>query len=332
MNTIVRSKHLNLRVDVTFVGLRSWHDCPSRSQGRYAIGLCFGDLRLQSGLTGRAFGHSLNMLDPFKSGYVQLPEQLDYWPSLYVQHLDCAPKVAAIVGAATVVRSGRYLIDDVADRTAANASLACVLSVKSPPTAERSEQQPLLRDALDSEQRPTIGPQTTASRLARLSRLLKAKLGAAIRSQRFARTNATHSESPQPPPLARLALSSQAGFTWWTKYYNSVPLTGAGDEGDRTQKHRLRVLDAELEAETELGGLRDWADRVEMLPVLAERPRRSTTAMRRKAYAVLKVDVKVRRCTEAFRCYSLNRYVVAAHCDCRLRESIRNAGPSSCWT
>lgn len=55
---------------MTFVGLRNWAQIPVRSLGKFKIQIALGDVLLTSGPSSKPYGHSFNLLDPLKSGYV----------------------------------------------------------------------------------------------------------------------------------------------------------------------------------------------------------------------------------------------------------------------
>lgn len=254
--------------------------------GRYKIGFSFGDLWLKSGLSSRAYGNAVNLLDPFQSGYVDLPEQFDYWPSIFIKHIDCSAKTETIIGSATLVHANRYLIEidnrDAERSTLRNAdSTQCDLG---------SEHQPLLESGKD----PTgaIMKLKTQSQgfinMHRLTRLMKKRLQPLT-------------SKDNPVDSSQRMLSSLSGFTWWTKYYNSIKYSS---DYDCTQKHRLCIYDAELEQQAEFGRLRDWSDCVD----LHKMPEKCARKMQpRKVYAQMKIDIQVRRCSDSLKCYSLNK-------------------------
>lgn len=53
-----------------FAGLRNIKECLSRTLGKYKMELCFGDLQLKTGPSGKNLNGSINFVAPFKSGYV----------------------------------------------------------------------------------------------------------------------------------------------------------------------------------------------------------------------------------------------------------------------
>lgn len=272
-------------MDVTFVGLRKWISVGNRTLGRYKVGLSFGDLLLKSGLSSKAYGNSVNLLDPFKSGYVDLPEQFDYWPAIFIKHIDCSPKLETVIGSAIVTQPSRYFVNE---PSSMRMSQTNIVGVEPENIARISENQPLLSSAVAALLRANHSKNST--KLSRFSDIVKAKMKTTFRR--------VHMSQPDVP---RRMLASSSGFTWWTKYYNSIKHFA---DYDATQKHRLRIFDSELENQQEFHFLRDWSDCVDMLKSSDKITRKP---VRRKAYAQVKIDVQVRRCPDTFRCYSLNK-------------------------
>lgn len=260
------------------MGLRNWRNVSGQTLGRYKISLSFGNLQLQSGLSSKSYGGCVNFLDPFKSGYVELPEQLEYWPAIFVKHIDCASKSETIIGTATIANTGQY----VDERCVPISSRAIVLHIESENADDPDERQPLLNDTLQK----TIA----TNRLAKLvTTIVRSKI------RRFKKPELSEKTTT-------INTASRSNFTWWTKYYNSLRHSS---DYDCTQKHRLRIFDAELESRPEFGCLRDWADCLDLIKHSERPPRKS---VQRKAYARMKIDVKVLRFPETYQCYSLNKY------------------------
>lgn len=280
------------RVDVTFVGLRNWLNITGKPLGRYKLGISFGDLWLKSGLSSKAYGHSVNLLDPFQSGYVDLPEQLDYWPTIFIKHIDCSARNENVIGSATLTQSIRYLVDH--KRRLTNPSQPYPESNSN--QNYTSEQQPLLESTVQSSIiKMKSHSKMTNRMMQRLSRLFKRRL------HPFAYRTDTPNDA-NPTVSTQRMLSSISGFTWWTKYYNSIKYSS---DYDCTQKHRLRIYDAELEQQAEFGWLRDWADSVDLQKVPDKFTR--NRQRKKKIYAQLKIDIQVRRCSDSLKCYSLNK-------------------------
>lgn len=82
----IRPTMKKFRLEVTFAGIRNASKLSQSSSGRYKIELTMGDLKLLSGFSGKTFKANLNFLDPHASGYLLLPDQFQYWPSIIIKH------------------------------------------------------------------------------------------------------------------------------------------------------------------------------------------------------------------------------------------------------
>lgn len=219
--------------------------------------------------------------------------ELEYWPALCVKHIDCSSaKNETVFGASTVTQTGRYFREE---SCPVRGSLeSCALDVGNNNTSA-SDKQPLIPDAANSLLLKGKGkaPASTVPFRIRLSRLV----ALALHPTTWQPTSSTGPAKTSSHSTYR-TLSSCAGFTWWTKFYNSVQHS---DDYDCSQKHRLRIFHAELESVPEFGGLRDWSDRLDMLP--------AGQSSSSSVYAQMKIDVKVRRCSDSFSCFTFNKYV-----------------------
>lgn len=303
----------HFRVEVTFVGLRHWKKCPHKTLGRYLIDFVFGELQLRSGLSSKPFGCSMNLIDPFKSGYVTLPEDPAFWPAISLRHVDCSSRHERVIGAAQHTQAGNYFMRKAARAKATWESIALQMP-DDLAHGDDNERQALLDDGDPAESNAARKPHRTRSK--RFASLLKHHIKRAKTAASKQSVDRGSANTPRPK-YQTLAGGSQVGLTWWTKYYNSVRQPdGDGDMfGGTTHKHRLTVYDTELELCEEFGYLRDWSDCVDMVVVghgdkpLEKKHQKAgkggpTTV---RSYAQLKIDVKVRKCDNSFDCFSLNK-------------------------
>ncbi|KAL5291464.1 hypothetical protein ACFFRR_010702, partial [Megaselia abdita] len=74
-----------------FAGLRNCQKISLHQiSGRYKIKILIGDLQLFSGLSDLKIKNSVLFSSIYVAGVVTLSEQLEYWPPIFVNHIDCS--------------------------------------------------------------------------------------------------------------------------------------------------------------------------------------------------------------------------------------------------
>lgn len=104
----IRPNMRKFRIEVTFVGIRCAMKMLKSSAGRYKVELSMGELKLSSGFSGKAYKTNLNFLNPHASGYLMLPDQIQFWPPIIIKHLDCSHKTPTVLGAAMIRRPNKF--------------------------------------------------------------------------------------------------------------------------------------------------------------------------------------------------------------------------------
>ncbi|XP_037045765.1 otoferlin [Bradysia coprophila] len=174
----------NYRVEVTFAGLRHCKNLPTRTMGRYKIEMSFAELSMKSGLSGKKHGNSVNFLDPFRAGYVSLPEETKYWPPIVIKHVDCSNKKETAIGAAMFSNTGKFLTKPV----------------------DRSNEQ--------------TGVESNKTRRNRTELLVKQPMNKLHKFLHFPKIKARESGKSVSKASKQRVVENK--FTWYTKFYNSL--------------------------------------------------------------------------------------------------------------
>lgn len=196
----IRPEMRKFRMEATFVGIRDASKLSQFATGRFKIEMTMGELKLDSGFSGKAYKTNLNFLDPHASGYLMLPDQIHYWPPIIIKHLDCSHKRPTVIGAAMIRRPEKYYLEEKPKELQRflldqNTSL----DIEAQGTVEKfeiDESEPLLGGNRSTMQKRLA---KVLDKIPKLSKLLEP-------SRSF------HQLNP---------LTLENEFTWWTKYYNS---------------------------------------------------------------------------------------------------------------
>lgn len=194
----IRPDLRKFRLEATFFGIRGATNLSYFSSGRYKIELSIGELKLSSGFSGKSHKTNLNFLDPYASGYLLLPEQIQFWPPIIIKHLDCSHKHSTVIGAEMIRRPEKFLVKEKPKQIqrfvlSQNTSVD-IEAQKSEDVPEYEESQPLLGTKKMSRER--IKQVLTNLNLPKFLQL----------------SISSHRISP---------LTLENEFTWWTKFYNS---------------------------------------------------------------------------------------------------------------
>lgn len=185
------------RIEVSFVGIRHAIKMPSSSAGRYKVELSMGELKLSSGFSGKAYKTNLNFLNPHASGYLMLPDQIQFWPPITIKHLDCSHKIPTVLGAAMIRRPDKFFAKEKPkkmQRFLLNQNANDDVEAQAV-EEDIDENQPLLRSA-------------KASNYWLIRRALSS-----FKMPRFLQSRRESSHMFLSP--------LEGDYAWWTKFYNS---------------------------------------------------------------------------------------------------------------
>lgn len=198
------------RLDVMFAGIRNASKLSQSSSGRYKIELAMGDLKLSSGFSGKTFKKNLNFLDPHASGYLLLPDQFQYWPSIVIKHLDCSHKHPFVLGAGTIRRPEMFHV-----------------SIKP------KVMQKFLTNSMALDQEETVVEIEENQPLLGSNKKLTENVTSALQKWKFPKFLLFSGDVNEEP-----AATNDSEYTWWTKFYNSSREPEFRNEGI----HQLKVI------------------------------------------------------------------------------------------
>lgn len=189
------------RIEVTFAGIRSMAKVSRCSSGRYKVELTMGEQKLVSGFTSKVTTKNLDFLDPYASGYLMLPELLQYWPPIVIKHLDCAHKNCIVLGAAMIRRTETFFFDEKPKE------MQRFLLNKN--GAEDVEAQKPIDEFKLEENEPLLGTKSHSKVVSLRRNLAKLKMPELPKFLQF-----SHGKHSSP-------LTLESEYTWWIKFYNS---------------------------------------------------------------------------------------------------------------
>lgn len=262
--SILLSRDFNLtknpfhRVEVMFAGLRNCQKISfNQISGKYKIKILIGDLQLFSGLSDLKIKNSILFSSIYVAGIVTLPEQLEYWPPIFVNHLDCSRKNQEIsIGAALIANTSQFLDETGADGCKEEDT---ILNVGYEDTTHNEKTILLKKDKL--------------SVIEMIKNLFKRRI--------------PKSKDPSQKDDEDVITKE---YTWWTKFYNS---TETSIHIKSSQKSSLVVYQSELENQAEFSHLQDWAVSV---PLVKGIKNRKNANAKEEVYGILRCQIRIKPC------------------------------------
>ncbi|XP_037953127.1 otoferlin isoform X2 [Teleopsis dalmanni] len=254
----------NFVLEVVFVGFRNY----TKSSGRHRIKVMMGDLVLVSGLSASRIKNCINFLVLYASGVVSLPEQLEYWPAIIATDVLVSGRGnESTIGAVLIPNTKRFL--------QTNKKMKCVPQVETDMESkanttihfEEDEESPLLAN--------------------------KHKKGFFERFKAGA-FNTFKADGNKKIKYDASRAIQEHDYSWWTKFYNSMPTEHqAGSKAYSEHKHKLTIYSNELEKQSDLSYLTDWAEPVKMVHGVRYK---KNAAPKEETYATLKLHLKITPC------------------------------------
>ncbi|XP_055841993.1 otoferlin [Episyrphus balteatus] len=256
----IMSKYL---LEVTFIGLRNCQKLSCSSLGRYKICVLMGELLVKSGVSGARMKNSINFLESYAAGVVNLPEQIEYWPAIIATHIDCPGSGREVtLGAAMISNPRKYLRSQMA---------LCDLD-------ELDESIIVQMGEGDEESLPLL-PKKSILKKSFANRVQNWVTQVFPKKETF---------KPSQSPRSRI---DESEFNWWTKFYNSMYLQTQNQ--DSTIKHKLVIYDSELEKQPEFSYLSDWAESFNLVHGVKIKKNKPP---KEQVYANLKMHLKLSPC------------------------------------
>lgn len=271
----IRKFHL----EVTFAGIRDAKKMSQFVSGRYKIELSIGELSLTTTFAPKAYKKNQNFLDPYASGYLLLPEEFQFWPSIIIKHLDCSYRTPTAIGAAMIRRPEKFFQE-------MKPKQIQKFLIQSSNSTKMSKPRDVKIDVDENE--PLLEATRFNERLSDLNRILS--------RDKFLNFFKIPIKSKQ---VKTILIESQ--YTWWTKFYNS----NRDPELWNLGLHELKVYKDELEKQPEFENLSDWATPIELFKPKDISNQKSLSG---EIYAKLKCSIKISKCSgkEFFETENLN--------------------------
>lgn len=240
-----------------FAGLRNCQKISfNQISGRYKIKVLIGDLQLFSGLSELKVKNSILFSSIYVAGVVTLSEQLEYWPPIFVNHIDCSRKNQEIsIGAALIANTSQFLVE------AADCG---------------KEEDTILNVGFED----TLHNEKTIL-------LKKHKLSVTEKIKNFFKRHMSKSKDPSQKDDNDFTTKQ---FTWWTKFYNSTETTINAKNLDKTS---LVVYKSELENQAEFSHLQDWAGSV---PLVKGIKNKKNANAKEELYGILRCQISIKPC------------------------------------
>lgn len=241
-----------------FAGLRNCEKISFHQiSGRYKIKVLIGDLQLFSGLSDLRIKNSILFSGVYVAGVVTLSEQLEYWPPIFVNHIDCSRKNQEIsVGAALITSTSQFL-DETGVDCGKEEDIVLNMSYEDTPHDEKT----IL--------------------------LKKEKLSLMESFKKIFQKYIPKSKDPSQKDDKDYNTKS---YTWWTKFYNSSKTTV---QHKNIHKSSLVIYSSELENQAEFNNLQDWAVSV---PLVKGIKNRKNAKAKEELYGILRCQIRIKPC------------------------------------
>lgn len=194
----IRPEMKKFRMEVTFVGVRDATKLSLFGCGRFRVELIMGELKLSSGFSSESAKSNMSFLDPHASGYLMLPEQTHYWPSIIFKYLESSHKRPTVIGGAMIRRPEKFYVKE-KPKELQRFLLSSPVADEAQETVEMFEIE---------ERQPLLGNEKRNARITWRKALGKITNVSGM----FGSNQSFHQLNP---------ITLESEFTWWTKFYNS---------------------------------------------------------------------------------------------------------------
>lgn len=255
-------------IEVTFAGIRNASNILNFTSARFKIQLKMGELALMSSFSYKGYKNNLNFIDPYASGYLLLPEEFQFWPSIIIQHIEKSHKNTSTVGSAMIRRPEQFFVDDMPkelQRFLTPMTSSKTIVEGSNVTIDVNEKMPLL-----------VTPKIEGT-FCYIKKILNN-----LSISKFSIL------SIQSKQVKKIMIENQ--YTWWTKFYNSY--RDSSFQNDCL--HQLKIYDCELEKQVDFECLTDWATPIDLYSTKEESPGK---CLKGEKYATLKCSIKIAKCS-----------------------------------
>ncbi|XP_053686796.1 fer-1-like protein 6 [Sabethes cyaneus] len=259
-------------VEVLFAGLRQLDKSKTNSIGRFRVQLNFGELKLTSGISCKKFGKSINFLDIYAKGILMLPIKHEYWPPIIIQHMDCSQSNKLNVVGANIIENPEAVMETEDSKSIQHYLLH---SSGGTPTHAKRETISTETDFFGTENSPLV----EAKHASVLSHKVRPAL-LAFRAFVENKLKTVTKVGNQANAVTFRRGSTEAEYTWWTKFYNSCSSQPCD------YKHKLKLYPCELEKVPEFEQFQDWSSKYALSKKTQQLSLRSV-----KPYAQLKCKI-----------------------------------------
>lgn len=192
-------------IEIIFIGIRNFEKLHCNTFGRYKIEITFGELKLQSGPSGKNLEKSFNFVDSFVSGYVKLPTNIKYWPPMIVKFIQCIIQ-DDIVGAASISSLDKCLVNN--------------LSLLNVNTTNVDSEDLNENDSLQLDESVHLIHKSEKKSIKQRMRVFLCKKLNIFKSVNMNEMNFVNEPGTEETNSKKTKYDET--YSWWTKFYNSI--------------------------------------------------------------------------------------------------------------